>query len=274
MMILLLGCTAVIESQEPEKGSYLIADESSLPDIALVESRLQQAVDQLRLQSAHPFVSLFVSLMEESDSQCPRWYSDENGTYWFDSCTSTQGTLFEGYGTHQIVVEREDEGGNRWNGNIVHSASLIESQSGEWLSSTGHASLLYGINTENGADIFSSSLSEGFSSHEYTRTPQISMWASRVDSYQNIHFDAVRMIDDAALVFNQNLLGSHSLCPEGSQSIQTDNGWVQVFWSAENCSGCSSVFFEGQPIGEVCIDFSDWLDWSDNPWGLEIPSGQ
>lgn len=258
------------EQEIPERGPYLVAEESyEVPNITDVEFVLQSAVGMLRESSAAPFVADFFVLMEEADDNCPTWYSNENGPYWFDSCTTESGTIFEGYGVSYTYTERLDEDGNQWSGKTVYSESLIESQSGNWLVSSGSASLLHGVNINNGADIFYSYLDQGFRSDTEDLAPQLDMWASHLDEYKSIYFDAVLLDGENRVVFSRNQFSTQSDCPEGIQSVWTEQGWVQLLWSAQECSGCTDVFFEGENIGSVCIDFSDWLSWDDNPWGLD-----
>jgi hypothetical protein len=258
--------------EEPKKGPYLVEEEAvTAPEITEIEHTLQSSIDTIRTISAAPFVDTFFSLMEESDEQCPQWYSNNDGLYWFDRCVSDIGTLFEGYGTQHTYSEELDASGNQWTGKAVYSESLIESESGVWLSSSGNASLLYGTNINNGADVFYSVLSRGFRSNSMSNTPEISMWASHLDTYKGIYFDVVLSDGDDIVVFSENSFSSDSSCPDGAQSIFTEEGWVQLSWSTEECSGCTSVFFEGKEIGEVCADFSDWLDWEENPWELALP---
>lgn len=274
--ILVVACSdkeGIIPQEQvvPELGPYLVSEDVDIPDISQVESILQEAVNQVRTYSAAPFVDDFFALMESSDDSCPQWYSNQDGPYWFDGCTSESGTLFEGYGTQYTYTEQMDESGNQWMGRAIYSESLIESSAGDWLVSSGSATLLHGTNMNNGADIFYSHLDQGFRSSSQESAPQIDMWASQLEGHKSIYFDVVSYDGDRRVVFSQNQLTSQSSCPSGSQSIWTDKGWVQVSWNPEECSGCSDVYFEGNNLGSVCIDFSDWLNWDDNPWGLSLP---
>ena len=276
IVLLMVACfeseTTIPKDQEiPELGPYLVAEDVESPDIAHVETTLQQAVNEVRTSSAAPFVDAFFSLMEDADESCPQWYSNQNGSYWFDSCTSQSGTLFEGYGTQHTYTEQTDESGNQWMGRAIYSESLIESSTGDWLVSSGSANLLHGINVNNGADIFYSHLDQGFRSPNQDSAPQIDMWASHLEGYKSIYFDVVSFDGESRVVFSQNQLTSQSACPSGSQSIWTEKGWVQISWNPEECTGCSDVYFQGTNLGSVCIDFSDWLDWEDNPWELSLP---
>ena len=275
--IWMMSCTQdqageVSEKSIPDKGPYLVSEErSEEPDIELLESMLQQAVNRVRLSSAAPFVDSFFMLMEESDEGCPAWYSNENDAYWLDSCTANSGTLFEGYGVYNTYIDLLDESGNQWSGKAVYSESRIESQSGSWLVSAGSASLLHGININNGADIFYSHLDQGFRSDTGELAPQLDMWASHLDDYKGIYFDVVLFDGESRVVFSQNQFSNQSDCPDGTQSVWTEQGWVQLLWDAQECSGCTDVFWEGESLGSVCIDFSDWTNWEENPWDLVLP---
>lgn len=255
----------------PELGPYLVSEDGEEPDVSQVESVLQQAVDRVRLSSSAPFVEMFFALMEDADDHCPQWYVNQGGPYWFDGCTSQRGTRFEGYGSQSFYTGTVDEYGNQWVGRSFYSESLMESQNGDWLISSGAASLLHGINVNNGANIFYSYLDQGFRSINQDSAPQLEMWASHLDGFKSIYFDVVLYNGANRVVFSQNQLTSQSPCPTGSQSIWTEKGWVQVSWNAQECSGCTDVYFEGNNLGSVCIDFSDWVDWDDNPWELALP---
>ena len=272
MIWILWSCTTVPvdEATPPEKGAYLVAAEMSTPPaVSQVEYILQLAIDKIRFHSARPFVNRYLSLMSLADSQCPTWYTGQDGPYWFDNCISDSGALFEGYGTHQSLVDQVDEAGNIWNGTVVYSEAWLEAESGEWISSTGNATFLTGTNGSNGADLFYSYLSSNYADVALERAPYVNMWASSLNNYRGIFFDAVMNIEGDTVVFNENQLTSESSCPTGSQSVLTESGWVQLSWNPTECTGCSTVFFEGRAIGEVCLDFSSWMDWADNPWDLE-----
>ena len=272
--IWIFGCSdrASQDQEVPELGPYLVSEDVELPDISQVESVLQQAVDRIRLSSSAPFVDDFFTLMEDADDSCPQWYTNQGGPYWFDSCTSESGTLFEGYGTQNVYTGQLDESGNQWMGRALYSESLIEAQNGDWLISSGSASLLHGTNITNGADIFYAHLDQGFRSVHQDTAPQIDMWASHLDGFKSIYFDVVSYDGENRVVFSQNQLTTQSACPNGSQSIWTEKGWVQVSWNTQECSGCADVYFEGSNLGSVCIDFSDWMNWEENPWELTLPT--
>ena len=82
--------------------------------------------------------------------------------------------------------QQADEFGNVWSGYTLYSESRIEGETGFWLSSSGNATLLYGINEINGANVYSSYLERGFRSESIDYAPQLRMWASKLDNYRTI----------------------------------------------------------------------------------------
>ncbi len=94
------------------------------------------------------------------------------------------------------------------------------------------------------------------------------MFGSRLGEYRNIVVDAIVPTETGVVVFESTSIATSetgALCPIGAQSIQTEQGWVYLRWE-ENCTEGAQAIFNGSTLGEICLDFSDWLGWENSPF--------
>jgi len=58
--------------------------------------------------------------------------------------------------------------------------------------------------------------------------------------------------------------------PQGSLAVRTDDGsWVGVTfdaWDGGTCDGCGTAVWQGDELGQVCVDVNHLFDWQGAPW--------
>ena len=60
--------------------------------------------------------------------------------------------------------------------------------------------------------------------------------------------------------------------PNGTQHVQVNGAWVYIEWHGDllgepdRCDGCGDAYAQGEAIGQVCADYSSWLDWTSSPF--------
>ena len=285
--LLLLACqqtivdhkTQIVEQGTPPEDTAYLADldSSPTPDLEVAQALLQQAIVDLSNVRLDGVLDVYFSMMENTDNACPRWYNDGNGLYWADTCQSQSNVSFQGVGTlNRYVDGTADENGNTWYGRQIYCEGVLENEDTR-LSCGGNATQLYGTSS-NGDDVFylySSSHTILFEQEIFV--PEVESYASKNEFGEAIFYSALLPIDSGFVQFQQQLLSSFdcSLEPSGAQNIQvsdTGDSWLYVVWhgdegqDSEQCDGCGDVYFQGEAIGSICVDFSSWLDWTNSPY--------
>jgi hypothetical protein len=270
----------VNQGEPPQDTAYLAElEDKVVPDLQIAEAFLQEAIIELRNVRVNQVLDTYFALMELTDSNCPRWYSDVYGLYWADTCQAESNLQLQGVGTLNRYVDGTiDESGNTWFGRQIYCEGVLENQD-EQLLCTGNATQLQGL-SPTGDDIFYS-YSEAHtivSGGEELQFPKMENYASRSEDAKAIYYSAVLPIDSGFVQFDTQILTSYgcTMEPSGSQHIQvTDTGdsWLYVVWHGafenldmEQCDGCGDVYFQGEAVGSICADFSTWLDWTTSPF--------
>ena len=96
------------------------------------------------------------------------------------------------------------------------------------------------------------------------------MCSSDLGTANSIWFDGVWIATE----------GQGSDCPiepSGTISIRDDAGdWYDVEFQGPGysgaasfppeCDGCGDVWYQGENLGQACVDFSAMTDWEGSPW--------
>ena len=111
MVFLLLACTATeapaedVETEPSIPPTYEVSDyatddrQAATFDADLVEAGLQAAIDAALTAPADPVLTGYQAAMAYAEDSCPYTYEVDDNLFWYDSCTTSDGATFSGYGT-------------------------------------------------------------------------------------------------------------------------------------------------------------------------------
>ena len=268
-------------TQIEEDTAFLAEVESTdTPNIDEIEVILQLGIDQIRETRVGRLLDVYDDMLEQTDSNCPRWFNNPDGMYWADTCTSEDGVSFQGFATS---IPRNDmvpdDYGNMFAGRQIHCEGTL-SQGETTMQCVGGINELVGTDS-NGHDVFYSYsrhyvLTEG---DTVTHFPDAEMWAVNAPTYKALFQNGVQIVRDGEQVLGAVEFGRQTMSdvdcltePNGTQHIQVNGQWIYVEWHGDqweqpdSCDGCGDAYAQGVSIGSVCADFSNWLAWDDSPF--------
>ncbi|MGC6508188.1 MAG: hypothetical protein ACON4U_07205 [Myxococcota bacterium] len=298
--LIVLGCsptkaiTADLASNNIQKDTaYVIFDTAvNTPteiDIDAISDLLQSHVDQLRHFDTMPVLAEIAYILSEADETCPTYYTNDENPYWADQCTSTAGAEFQGYGTSVSYEEMLLEDGTISSGSHYYGEGYLVSSSGVQLEIEGGLASTDNIG-EDGT-YFHTRYLDGqvynASSLDWTGWnygPRFQLTGARnPESGHQFFFGAAELETETTAVFIDQLVminDIYNLCtlePGATINVFTESsGWLTIdfhgptfeTWETDMslCDGCGQVSQLGSSLGEVCIDFSDLINWENNPW--------
>lgn len=298
LLPLLIGCA----DHEPgdhgdagstESGPYVVpADDDILPELneGALAAGIEEALIELLAFDLAPITAGYQAVMSEAEDGCPIWASSDGTPYWTASCTTSGGASFDGYGASIDYSELASEDGLTYTGHLFNSVSEVTTADGETFIGGGIA---YAIHGTNGAGYTVSNIgtTTGF---DWTGPEAEESW---LRSDTALDFDATQVTAEGyqffavqgliagldtvqAVVFNEFTAVDHAGriegCerePHGSVAILTlDGDWLDLEFDGIDgdgqvdpqvgCDGCTAAWFEGRPLGEVCIDAAAAYDWA------------
>jgi hypothetical protein len=249
---------------------------------------------------ADPVVDAYDLLLSSGDDYCPQLYKKDGGSVWYSGCSSSSDTSYSGFG-YELVFDDMDSGGIVYNGAQIYGQMTLTDASGQVFRGDGTAMSLLGYAADGGGNVFYSSVTGAFT---WTAAPETS-WLHEGDSAgitvyamdyplydvrlvqlqgsvqveeQNGHLFAVAFDANSTLLESEGLGAACAAEPGGTISVRDSNAiWYDVAFDgptsdgtflgdASRCDGCGDVTVEGEVLGSVCPDFSDWLSWESSPW--------
>lgn len=257
-------------------------------DIALLISSANEAITLAASIAPDPILAAYRDLATGAEPACPAIYSDGTVDYWLDSCTTSSGTLFEGFGVDAAVSI--DDGYSSYDVESTGGTARIEDASGIWLELDGFVQriddedegvvsstlILAGRFDTNHPAADGSWLEEGLRPNLVTSTYDIGSLRAAffitgaVDelqgAYSAVAFDSCGVID-ASIGY-----GGCDLEPSGVVSLRMPTGgWIDIVFDPiavdegivledpATCDGCGRVWDGDVDLGTVCLDFSAWL---------------
>lgn len=300
LSMLVIGCShGTIDSSgnipvNPDEPYLLDEDtaDSTDVDIDALEASLAGAIASARRYNGSPAIAGYAAAMAEATSDCPEWYADSSGLpYWYDTCTTSAGASFSGYG-YYIDYDGYSDGTYTWTGPAVYAAATIVTAAGDTFTGSGSAYSLVGDAESNGTayTVYYSVVSGAFTWDgagsdgtwvSEDGEPALGAWLTDYSGIHGAYFDGSVPVDPAtgydAAVFEEASISDPEAgwaCPgeiAGTLSLHAVDGlWFEVLFtgdSAEGCDQCGRVWTEGVEVGEACADGSAWVDWeSSAPW--------
>lgn len=256
-------------------------------DLMGIGLALDAALASLLPMNAEAALRAYAELAASADGSCPDWYSSEGTPYWYDTCTTGDGTTFDGYASLSAYEGWDDGAGTVYDGYQFWGVATLTAASGRAFRAKGSASLLAGQGAD-GSLISYSYMDRGFYDSEAevawldgSLEAGLGIWAQWSTSVgaAGIWLDGVLtglsgeievLVLDGMWLAQEEAWGCERE-PQASLSVLDDEGhWVDLVfdgaWGEPSCDGCGEAFVDGRAVGTVCTDFSPLVDWTYSPW--------
>ena len=248
----------------------------------------------VRTRHATSILEGYSMVMSHADSYCPQAYTTNGNSFWYGVCTSTAGMSYDGYLFYNTYEDYDLFGdGSIWDAEVLSGATQMIAPDGRLIHWGGSAYLAEGVSME-GYPVFYSNIAGSFlddgSSRDWLvegQSDTLMMYGMSFSS-DSLHPMNAFMVSGSmqwsgaatAIQFDSVITYSAAIgypCwkePHGTLSIRDAYGrWVDVTfdvnmdWVLEGeCDGCGRALFNGEDVGEICIDVAPMLDWRESPW--------
>ncbi len=292
------------DDEDPPPSPYIVPEgDPPVPTATLEEvgAALQEALDLAFTVNAGPVHVSYDKAMEGASADCPYVYTTPDGSYWYDSCVSDAGTEFDGYvfslSADDVYDPRYGFTYSFWyafggatvvdaDGHVleVGGGAVTQKVSDEvnGVNLSEYYSLLEGTFDWDGAEAEGTWL-------ESEIDPDLELYAYAATdfglSYVQLAGGFGGILDGWAVAFDTNGVGSELLdipCElelSGTVGVRAPDGtWTDVQFDGVTdpyaldefdpalCDGCGEAFFQGERLGEVCVDVSTLLAAGVEPW--------
>ena len=238
------------------------------------------------------------------DDDCPYvydyYYESYGRTYWYDSCTSDDGTSYAGYGIHGRTQDYVDDTTTyEYSDNAYFAGSAkVVAPNGDTLEAAGASSTyafyypaydryysyasIWGTFRWDGLGADASWLGQDLAVDLYTYAIDYDGYDVGVYTYLDGSLSgfagAVNAVwFDGVLLQSEDVGSDCGIEPGGLISVRDDAGdWYDVvfdgpsysggFAFGPDCDGCGEAWFRGEAMGTVCPDFSSMFAWDTRPW--------
>ena len=270
-------------------------------DADAVADALNDALLSLRDLNGGPLADAYDAAMAGADDDCPTVYSGADGDYWYDTCTSDDGSSFDGYAAlTELDNYAYSEGGTAWTGFSLYGLASIKTPDGRAFVANGSAARLVadhgawaeyytvvdGTFSWDGDEADGTWLSEGplpaFTMYAYdvpSSAARVITLTGSVSGFEGLASTVV--FQDLALATETSGFPC-ALEPSGTLSYRDQDGrWVDLLWDLPydtatgelgdmdpaDCDGCASTWVDGEYLGQTCLDWPALLEWDgDAPW--------
>lgn len=305
MMFLLLACTPnegdtgklapyepapyIVPEVDPPTASFSVED---------LEASMAEALSMAQgLTGAAVFPSYF-AVMEGADPDCPNYYEQDGNIYWYDSCTSTQGSAFNGYSFY-YHYDHYVQGDEVHTGDALAGVAQVWDADGNLFLAGGTA---YDLLVEGDGYQYWYSIAQGAFSYDGPEglgtwledglSPDMIQYAYHLPAsdargyvmqgtvsgisgaFNAAVFDGIYMFDEGLAAYAG---GNCSAEPGGVVSMRDGDGnWYDILFDGYSdsrprtpegmCDGCGEAYFRGDDVGTVCVDFTGLNAWEGAPW--------
>ena len=295
----------VVDSAEDEVPPYVYEPDPEQSTPLLSTQDLADAVASgLDVQFSldpRPFHTIYEQAVDHSDGDCPYVYEDYVEAYgywyWYDTCTTTDGTRFAGNGRHYHYDAYVDGYYDYVYRNYYYGSAKIVTPEGNTLTAAGYASnyqftyyndyeyfysYMYGDYRWDGPEAQGTWLEQDLSivSYLYSNvSPDGGVWMNLDTSISGMEDELVTaIVFDGVVIYDELRSSPCPLEPSGTISVRDAEGdWYDIDFHGPDsgatamfppdCDGCGDAWFDGQHIGQVCPDFTPMLVWDgETPW--------
>ena len=306
MLWLLLACrsnavvegTLPVENESTQPSEYIPPEGASSQqqewDLDGLSDAVTEALTTIRTHHATSILEGYSMVMSHADSYCPQAYTVNGNSFWYGVCTSAAGMSYDGYLFYNTYNGYDLFGdGSLWDAELLSGVTQMVAPDGRLIHWGGSAYLAEGISMD-GYPVFYSNITGSFLD-DGSETDWLVEGQSDTLMMYGALFSADTSVSTNALMINGSMrwhgaatairfdgLITYAAAigypcwqePHGTLSIRDAYGrWVDVTfdvnmdWVLEGeCDGCGRALFNGDPIGEVCIDTAPMLDWRESPW--------
>ena len=286
----------IVEDDSPTP--YVYEEEENTTDtvdVAVLAAGVEEALEVLASIDPLLFHETYEAALLESDGDCPYWYPYDY-EYWSDTCTTSNGTKFYGYGSSEnkdgYVSNNVTFSPYRYfsgDAKIVHNDGRVIEASGyssfyETISATGDTSFYQSMSgrfrieapdTEGTWLSRDLSLALNYYAGYYPGYPGKQVLVNSAIS--GLEGEIFAASFDSVYLYEETLGNLCDLEPSGTISLRDTAGtWYDLefqgasFWGSNvfppDCEGCGQAYVQGKYLGEVCPDFSLLTDWDTRPW--------
>jgi hypothetical protein len=290
-------------TSEPPPSTYIF-DEDAPPEptasLDEITASLQDALDLTMAIHATPVQEAYEVAMAGSTAACPYVYQTPDGSYWYDSCTANDGTSFDGYVFAYGASNLFDPGSgfvfDYW---YAFGGATIQVPGGDELELAGLALWQKGVN-DNGGTPIEFHYTELGGTFAWDGVEADGTWLRMgldpdiVVSSNSMPTLGLSMStldggfggfgDGWAIGYDENVIGSELFgmpCEaevSGTIGLRAPDGtWYDLqfdgaadaadpTFEASECDGCGQAFYRGEPMGQICADFSVLVEMGVSPW--------
>lgn len=280
---------------DPSPWSYTPDDPvSDQVDLDALGRAIDAAVLEVLTYDARTALDPYLNAYTASGTPtCPPASIDAYGNaYWQGYCTAPDGAYFAGYLTHNVYRDLYDVD-FVLNGDLLSGVITVTNAAGDTLDLEGEALWLTGLSHDGTTEVVQSYLNGGFAWDgpgaqwlaDGRRSVSISVTGLEIPSAALrivlVAGSATPVVDGElyAVDFPDNHVSGElvgvsdcGLEPGNTISVRDPAGrWVDIAFQgpilevdpgdASQCDGCGDATLDGEPIGQVCADFTPWLDW-------------
>lgn len=297
--------TTVIEGEAPDVEPSTEPTEYEPPDsnvsttdqewdLVGMSDAVTHALSTVRTRHATSILAGYSMVMSHADAYCPQAYTVNGNSFWYGVCTSTAGMSYDGYLFYNTYEEYNLFGdGSIWDAELLSGATQMVDPEGRLIHWGGSAYLAEGVSVD-GYPVFYSSITGSFwddgSETDWLESGQsdtVMMYGVSLSSEGVVPSNAFMVSGSlqlsgaaTAIEFMEFITYSTAVgypCwkePLGALSVRDAHGrWVEVEfdvndnWQLEGeCDGCGRALYNGEEVGELCIDTAPLLDWRETPW--------
>jgi hypothetical protein len=291
--------------EDPPPSPYIFDEETDPEPTASaqdVEAALQDALDLTMTINADPVQAAYSKAMTGSTAMCPYVYATPDGSYWYDSCTASDGTEFDGYVFAYEAVDVFDP----YSGMMVDywyafGGATVRDPSDHVLELAGGA-VRYKAYTNTGPTDYEVYYTDIGGTFAWDGVESAGTWLdSDIDPDLIVQSTVVPSVgaesvvlyggfggfavggEDWAVAFDENYVANALMggrcptelsgtvgvrAPDGSWYDVQFQGWdgVDPDYSDADCDGCGDAFYRGEPMGEICVDLTTMMELGVHPW--------
>lgn len=296
-LLLLTACGSATGSSDAPPPAAYILDEGEVPvpsaTPADIAAALQEGLDTTLTVNALPVEAAYDSAMAGSTGDCPYVYTTSEGSYWFDNCTSPDGTDFDGYvfavsGTG-VYDPYSGITLDYWQ---AFGGATVKDPQGHLLEIAGAAVWYRGTSEFYGTPVFftSTQIAGTFAwdgpeaAGTWMEEDYDTDFVSQVQAVPSIGAATVVVVGGFggfrggwSIAYDENVLVSEAIggkceeevsgtvgvrAPDGTWYDVKFQGWngVDEVYDASGCDGCGDLFYEGESMGSICVDVDTMLD--------------
>jgi hypothetical protein len=258
-----------------------------------ITAAVQAAIDRARTVHGTPVEASYNAAMIGASGTCPAEYSSDYGAFWYDQCTSDLGTEFNGYVFAYDAVDQFDpySGLNLTYWTLYGAATVVDPQglvldlsgSAQWVIGTADDLVVWsdfvaGAFGWEGTEASGTWLDQGLDPDLYSYALLVPSVGARYIFLDGGIGEGTEAASFSALEFGDALIGASCTAePAGAVAVRmSDGSWYDVLFDGSfdstlptdpaDCDGCGRAFYEGERMGDVCIDPSPLLAWTEAPW--------